>query len=402
MNLYFKKKVAFQVIVTFFILILCIFMYAYLFFKDMVVWKTLFFEITPVFFDTIEYSVWHYFSKIHLALLASFIFLTTIDRWKYALIVFIFIGYYQVYGAFNVVGYGVILSETLPFVVFPLHLMLLFYIDKKLNRYRIEATNVKQINILKELLSLQHYKVKNDTIQRKINNQDISFKTIFSLDRRLKELQTLSHDITSRYTIYMANANTKNVFLFFLVLSLPLVTFSYKWVPVTLNEISLINLKLIIPEGDFQTYVWLISFKLTIFVLLFIWFVTSKQLWRYAVLIHLSVVGLQLYQVVIGSETIFDEVEVFKAIPIIAPLLVLIYFLAKWISYKTRAEYLNELVNEKINVILELLGQSQLGGTKLILQFQDLKSQKETMKEEDYFEQLNKLKKAIENKGVIL
>ncbi len=377
-------------------------MYAYLFFKDMVVWKTPFFEITPVFFDNIEYSVWHYFSKIHLALLASFIFLTTIDRWKYALIVFIFIGYYQVCGAFNVVGYGVILSEKLPFVVFPLHLVLLFYIDKKLNRYRIEATNVKQINILKELLSLPQYKVKNDTIQRKINNQDILFKTIFSLDRRLKELQTLSHDITSRYTIYMASANTKNIFLFFFILLLPLLTFSFNWVPVTVNEVAFFNVKLKIPEGDFQTYVWLISFKLTVFVLLFIWFVTSKQLWRYAVLIHLSVVALQLYQVIIGSETIFDEVEIFNAIPVIVPLLVLILFLIKWINYKTKAEYLNEVVNEKMNIILELIEKSQLGGTKLILQFQDLKSEKETMKEEDYFERLNELKKAIENQGVIL
>lgn len=368
----------------------------------MAVWKTPFFEITPVFFDTIVYSIWHYFSKIHLALLASFIFLTTIDKWKYALIVFIFIGYYQVYGAFNVVGYGVILSEILPFVVFPLHLILLFYIDKKMKKYRIAAANITQINILKELLSLQDYKAKNETIESKINKEDITFKTIFSLDRRLKELQTLSHDITTRYTIYMATANTKNVFLFFLVLLLPLLTFSYKWVPVTLNEVSLINLKLKIPEGDFQTYVWLISFKLTIFVLLFIWFITSKQLWRYAVLIHLSVVAIQLYQVIIGSETIFDEVEIFKAIPVIFPLLVLIFFLVKWINYKTRAEYLNEVVNEKMNAILELIEKSQLGGTKLILQFQDLKSEKESMKEEDYFERLNELKKAIESQGVIL
>lgn len=98
-----------------------------------------------------------------------------------------------------------------------------------------------------------------------------------------------------------------------------------------------------------------------------------------------------------GSRFI-DENELIYALPIIVPLLILLIFLSKWVKYKSTTEILNEAVRERIDILISKISELELKESSFSIGLENLRKKRNELKEEDYFNQLNSLKKSLESK----
>ena len=86
-----------------------------------------------------------------------------------------------------------------------------------------------------------------------------------------------------------------------------------------------------ITSGGFdniQIYLHALVTKLTFVLLTGVWFLTSKNWWRYAILIPFTMFLFQLSGVVNFKEGYIDEFDFWYSLPIIIPILVLLVYIS--------------------------------------------------------------------------
>ncbi|MCW5521078.1 hypothetical protein J1N09_14605 [Aureitalea sp. L0-47] len=102
-----------------------------------------------------------------------------------------------------------------------------------------------------------------------------------------------------------------------------------------------------------QGYIYTLFTKLTFVLLTAIWFVTSRNWWKYAILVPLTMFLFQLSGVINQNIQYIDEYDFWYSLPVILPI---IFFLI-YISYRlgkrraAEAEALKEQVDEEISNI---------------------------------------------------
>lgn len=101
-----------------------------------------------------------------------------------------------------------------------------------------------------------------------------------------------------------------------------------------------------------QGYIYTLFTKLTFVLLTGIWFLTSKNWWRYAILVPFTMFLFQLSGVVNQNIQYIDEYDFWYSLPVVLPI---IFFLI-YISYRigknsSQNPDLNEQVDEEINKI---------------------------------------------------
>lgn len=112
-----------------------------------------------------------------------------------------------------------------------------------------------------------------------------------------------------------------------------------------------------ITSGGFdniQIYLHALVTKLTFVLLTGIWFLTSKNWWRYAILIPFTMFLFQLSGVINFKISYIDEFDFWYSLPIIIPILVLLIY----VSYIARKKSINnedELKKEVDDEIKKLL-----------------------------------------------
>ena len=398
MTSYFKKKYTFDIFITSSIIILIFLMYAYLVFPEIAIVKTPFFSFKSNHDGNVQSMMYHNFSKMHLILLISLIFLTTSNRWKFFLIPILIVAYYQVVGLLKDEGFGIMVSYFTALLLLIFNLVFLFFLDKKLAVFKSSFYNIIDIDLLQEIMLLKENEIKNQHIFQNIASTSNSNKTNDKkLYGELRNLQTVlyTNSVGRSNHLKSKENNRLDYIIALFLLIIPFMPFLFKLVPKGMDFLDFEFFKIQTPFNEAQIFVWFLAFKIVILILLSIWYITTNQIWRYAILMHIAVVALQVYLILNGAIHL-DEKEIVYALPIILPLLALIFFLARWIKYRSKAQILNEVISERIHQIIEILNNLKIERNELIVELQQLRKNRNAMDEKMYYEKLNTLKLAVQ------
>ena len=373
-------------------------MYAYLLFPNDSSLSFIGITIKSNYRDSIQHLLYFVFSKIHLVFLVSIIFLTTSDWWKYFLIPILILYYYQIEGILLDQGFSVSMSYFISTTIFIINLIILFVLNNKAVKLRNNYYNVLNLDILKEILEIRKNELLNNQLYKKINSQNIdNILEVNKIEDEVRELHSMLmlKDKAKNNSIKL-KSNFGNYLIAIILLSVPFLIYSFEFIPKNIEnwDFKIFKIKTSYEAATF--FMWLISFKIALFILLIIWYFTTKEIWRFAILIHVAVVAFQIIEIFKGSRFV-DEYELIFALPIIIPLLILLVFLSKWLKYKSTNEILNEAVRERIDILISKISELKLKESNLSIGLENLRKKRNDLKEEDYFNQLNSLKKSLEN-----
>ncbi|MGB5821341.1 MAG: hypothetical protein WBG90_17785 [Saonia sp.] len=137
---------------------------------------------------------------------------------------------------------------------------------------------------------------------------------------------------------------------------LPLAYYSFELIPEGLSELK-IKWVTIGAHGftDVHTFVWFINYKLSILIPLFIWFITSRHWWRYAVLVPIVLYTYQLWEGTQEELIQMGEIEYFRAFPIVICVIVLLLVLSHVVNYQSKVLDIYESLSKEIEENLERL-----------------------------------------------
>tara|TARA_B100000949_G_C14120029_1_gene382152 strand:- start:76 stop:522 length:447 start_codon:yes stop_codon:yes gene_type:complete len=144
------------------------------------------------------------------------------------------------------------------------------------------------------------------------------------------------------------------VLLTIFLVATPFLFYFYKFAPKGAEEWE--TLFGTITSGGFdnvQIYLHALVTKLTFVLLTGIWFLTSRNWWRYAILIPFTMFLFQLSGVVNFKISYIDEFDFWYSLPIILPILILLVYISYIASKKSGDS--DELKQEVDNEIKKLL-----------------------------------------------
>jgi hypothetical protein len=98
--------------------------------------------------------------------------------------------------------------------------------------------------------------------------------------------------------------------------------------------------------------IWFCAHKICSTIPLILWFATSTEWWRYALLSPILVFSYQLYAVLFESSSLLDETEYIEALPFVIILVLVLVFLSKLIKYQSKIMDLYEGVTHEITQLL--------------------------------------------------
>ncbi|MAZ72368.1 MAG: hypothetical protein CMC70_04390 [Flavobacteriaceae bacterium] len=105
--------------------------------------------------------------------------------------------------------------------------------------------------------------------------------------------------------------------------------------------------------GNVQAYMHALFTKITFVLITAIWFVTSRNWWKYAILVPLTMFLFQLSGVINHQIQFIDEFDFFYSIPVIIPILLLLIFVSYRVSKRNAvAEVLNADANEEVKKLM--------------------------------------------------
>lgn len=123
------------------------------------------------------------------------------------------------------------------------------------------------------------------------------------------------------------------VLLSFLLVATPFLFYIYKYAPVDSQEWDTI-FGTIKANGfsNMQSYIHAVFTKFTFIMLTGIWFLTSKNWWKYAILVPLTMFLFQFIGVLNYELQYIDEFDFWYSLPIIAPILIFLIYISYRIS----------------------------------------------------------------------
>gem|GEM_PF-5445114 len=186
---------------------------------------------------------------------------------------------------------------------------------------------------------------------------------------------------------YIINKNIrKDLIILLITISLPFVFFIYLIVPETKVWY---NDWFIIDSGYFESakfFIWFITVKLMTIVLLSIWFVTCKYLWRYIIFVPIAAEVHKLYVLLKIYELNYEyKPHLLETILITIPFLVILLLISKKIGYYRHAKINTNVVNDEINSQMAKLSKFDSGNYKFVKQkLVKLLNEKDKMSKKEY------------------
>jgi len=136
----------------------------------------------------------------------------------------------------------------------------------------------------------------------------------------------------------------KGVAISLLLIATPFLFYMYKYAPTDSKVWDTIFGT--INAGNFksaQSFVHALFTKITFILLTATWFLTSRNWWKYAILVPLIMFLYQLYGIINFQIQYLDEFDFWYSLPFIAPVIIFFIYLSFLIS---RKDQLNEELNE--------------------------------------------------------
>ncbi|MDX1462805.1 MAG: hypothetical protein R3359_07095 [Marinirhabdus sp.] len=102
-----------------------------------------------------------------------------------------------------------------------------------------------------------------------------------------------------------------------------------------------------------QVYMHALVTKLTFVILTAIWFLTSRNWWKFAILIPLTMFLFQLSGVINYKISYIDEFDFWYSLPVILPVILLLVFISYRISKRNAiAEQLHQEASEEVKKLM--------------------------------------------------
>lgn len=186
----------------------------------------------------------------------------------------------------------------------------------------------------------------------------------------------------------------KDLVIVMLIFSLPLLFYTYKLFP----NVEVWDTKYFVFYSSYfksiNTFVYFLFNKLLVFFLLSIWFITCKHWWRLVILIPLSIEFYKILNIINDDVNYFDEVEFIESIPLILPLIVVLFYVSKRLNYYCKYKKLKSEINFEL---ISLLKESSTAKSSKVIrdEFNMLKKISKKIPREDYLEKLTELKNSI-------
>jgi len=136
----------------------------------------------------------------------------------------------------------------------------------------------------------------------------------------------------------------KGVAISLLLIATPFLFYVYKYAPSDSKEWETIFGT--VHAGNFhsaQSFIHALFTKIIFVLLTSIWFLTSRNWWKYAILVPLIMFLYQLYGIINFQIQYLDEFDFWYSLPFIAPVIIFFIYLSFLIS---RKDQLNEELNE--------------------------------------------------------
>ncbi|WP_425236932.1 hypothetical protein [Ulvibacterium sp.] len=185
----------------------------------------------------------------------------------------------------------------------------------------------------------------------------------------------------------------------FLIASLlvftPFLIQSYKFIPENVEEYKVLWFTLD-NQGfvDVNTFYWFVCLKLGSLLPMVIWFFTSKNWWRYAIL---SPIVLMFYQLLegIAPQKITDEISFFQALPLIIGVVCFLTWIAHMVRRKTKILELYDTITHEIEDMLSKIGSHNEMFSEKEAEFKDLKENTEGIQEKQRIDLLMDLREEL-------
>ncbi len=164
----------------------------------------------------------------------------------------------------------------------------------------------------------------------------------------------LTKQITKYHQTDKKNSLVKGVIISLILIATPFLFYTYKFAPSDTKEWS--SLFGTIDAGNFssvQSFIHALFTKITFVMLTGIWFLTSNNWWKFAILVPLTMFLFQLSGIINYQLKYIDEYDFWYSLPFIIPILLFIIYISIRLSKRTnQSTDLKSDVDDEIDKIL--------------------------------------------------
>lgn len=328
-------------------------------------------------------------------------FLTSEESWRWGILCPLFLNVgtitYLILDDKNVV----IIPGTLIFGVSPLILLILI-VDRKLKNSskRDKSLNYVNSEVIPKLSKFtRSYFKKSHHIFTNISSaaSKSNITMLVNLQKDLKRhLNSVKEEMNKNFEKENPYTSLNWYFMMTLFLFLPLLDNLYIWIPDTVKVLDLYIFKIGANHWrNVSAMLWFCAQRLSLIILLTIWFSSSKYWWKYSILIPISILILELIEALNPSSRQISEHEPVKGILILFLLLIIMIYIIRKIRYYFWTIELEKDVEILLNDITKKWSENNNKNAIIQKELNDLIKNKDSMELKDYLSKLNDLLKKL-------
>ncbi len=403
MKSFWKRKYILEVLLATIIVLLPFCTYLHLYFDDNSNYINFFGYRYYHLFDGTRSFVWFLFIKIIPLLLLVIWFLTNPYWWRY--FIFVQLIYWIDSLATDTFVFNDFIEKNLELfsvVINTIIIGLLLMIEHRF----IRKNKVSQIIGPKKNWWTQKYERLYKTISKETQTLTEAKQVLPKNEylRKLMVIKTFINNSLEQPTSQISSSRPKKKWDLLIVALLIFTSFlldSYKFIPENVQQYKVLWFTLH-SHGfvDVHTFYWYVCIKLGIFLPMVIWFVTSRDWWRYAILSPIVLMFHQLLEGIAPRE-ITDEISFFKALPLIIAIVCFLGWIAHVIRHKTKVLELYEGITQEIEEMLSKISSHTEMFSEKEAEFKDLKENAQGIKEKQRIDLLKDLREELLKEYVI-
>lgn len=340
-----------------------------------------------------EFLSYYVLGKLYVIFLLGLWFISEPRIWRYCLIPGMLLTFFQIASILWGPEMDFIILSLQTLLCGSLYFLLIFFISKRFSSHLQNSLVVVTSDIMVLIKTIQEHKavfaVKEKTIDKLKAFSILSKKksTIGHL-RDLQSNRQFGSDLNSLSNKKDELTKASKIGIVIILLVLPVLFYSYKLVPNDFVELHLFGYSYNAGFPTFQTFVYFVCIKMFSFIYLITWFLTCQHIWRYAVLMNLIIVAVQLFSIVNPSfSKAIDEHELYYSFPFIVPILLLLFLLVKMYTYQMQIREADKELELEIIRSIEKYQASDIN-EKYAKPFQQLFKEKKYMRPKEYEERL--------------
>tara|TARA_R110002051_G_scaffold294958_1_gene360658 strand:+ start:202 stop:1341 length:1140 start_codon:yes stop_codon:yes gene_type:complete len=338
------------------------------------------------------------FSKAYYLLIFSLWFVTNKKWWRFCLTPALILVVYQLLSLFLLSRFedNLKLLVVLAIITGVIYITFLNFIHKRIKGLLFSDTKILSSDLINLIQALNSQKKVLDIKTQTINS--IGESKLKKTQRSLRDLESnrqYQEELNYTQQAEVQSSKIKEIVIATILISLPVLFYSYRLVPEELYDLEIFGFTFEHGFYNLQTFVYYLITKVYLLSFLIIWYLTTKNYWKYGILINIIVTFLQTTTLLFGKVvTIMDEYEMYYAMPVLIPILLILLLVYKVYTYQNKISIIDDKLDLEINEMISGMKQEDvLNSTGKLLR--NLMENKYSMSEEKYVAKLSVLKNRL-------